>query len=191
MFKIVEFSHLLIKEYINNSTLSTIKCLDATCGMGNDTIFIAELLKDKGSVDSYDIQEIAINTTKEKLINKNITNVNLFLKSHEFIDPSLYDLAIFNLGYLPNTDKTITTKKETTMIAIEKLVNEISNNPNLLIIICLYNGHTEGKIESDFIDHYAYNLSSKDYLVCKYLNYNRPTSPYIITISKNKNTRNN
>ena len=48
MFKIVEFSHLIIKEYINNSTLSFIRCLDATCGMGNDTIFIANLLKEKG-----------------------------------------------------------------------------------------------------------------------------------------------
>ena len=72
------------------------------------------------------------------------------------------------------------------MIAIEKLVSEINNNPNLLIIICLYPGHTEGKLESDFIDNYAINLSSKKYLVTKYLNYNRPTSPYIITISKTK-----
>lgn len=186
MFKIVEFSHLIIKEYINNSQLSFIRCLDATCGMGNDTIYLAELLKEKGHVDSYDIQEIAINATCEKLNNLNINNVTLYHKSHEFIDASLYDLAIFNLGYLPNTDKSITTKKETTMVAIEKLVSEIENNPNLLIIICLYPGHAEGKIESDFIDNYAINLNSKKYLVTKYLNYNRPTSPYIITISKTK-----
>ena len=72
------------------------------------------------------------------------------------------------------------------MIALEKLINEIKNNPQLLIIICLYPGHKEGKIESDFIDNYVYNLNSKEYLVTKYLNYNRPTSPYIITISKTK-----
>lgn len=186
MFKIVEFSHLLIKEYINNSPLSFIRCLDATCGMGNDTIFIANLLKEKGHVDSYDIQEIAIETTNSKLLENNFTNVTLYHQSHEFIDASLYDLAIFNLGYLPTCDKTITTKKETTMIAVEKLINEINTNPNLLIIICLYPGHKEGKIESDFIDKYVYNLDSKKYLVCKYLNYNRPSSPYIITISKTK-----
>lgn len=186
MFKIVEFSHLLIKEYINNSPLSYIRCLDATCGMGNDTIYLSELLKEKGHVDSFDIQKIAIDATKEKLKDKNIFNVTLYLKSHEFIDASLYDLAIFNLGYLPNADKTITTKKDTTIVAVEKLINEIDNNPNLLIIICLYPGHKEGKIESDFIDKYVFELNSKKYLVCKYLNYNRPTSPYIITISKTK-----
>lgn len=186
MFKIVEFSHLIIKEYISNSTLPFIRCLDATCGMGNDTLFISKLLNENGHIDSYDIQEIAINATNEKLKKENITNVTLYLESHEFINASLYDLAIFNLGYLPNADKNITTKKDTTMIAIEKLVNEIDNNPNLLIIICLYPGHNEGKVESDFINNYAYNLNSKKYLVCKYLNYNRPTSPYIITISKTK-----
>ena len=186
MFKIVEFSHLIIKEYIENSNLSFIRCLDATCGMGNDTIYISKLLKEHGHIDSYDIQSIAVETTKEKLEKLNISNVTLYHKSHEFIDASLYDLAIFNLGYLPTCDKTITTKKETTMIALEKLINEINNNPNLLIIICLYPGHKEGKIESDFIDKYVYNLDSKKYLVCKYLNYNRPSSPYIITISKTK-----
>lgn len=186
MFKIVEFSHLIINEYIKASQLEYIRCLDATCGMGNDTIFMAELLKEKGHIDSYDIQDIAINATKEKLKELNISNVTLYHKSHEFIDASLYDLAIFNLGYLPTADKKVTTKKETTMIALEKLINEINNNPNLLIIVCLYPGHAEGKVESDFIDNYVYDLDSKTYLVTKYLNYNRPTSPYIITISKTK-----
>ncbi len=186
MFKIVEFSHLIIKEYITNSKLNFIRCLDATCGMGNDTLFMAELLKNNGHVDSYDIQEIAIHETQKKLNKENIKNVSLHLKSHEFIDASLYDLAIFNLGYLPTCDKTITTKKETTIIALNKLINEINNNPNLLIIICLYPGHKEGKEESDYIDNFVYSLNSKQYLVTKFLNYNRPTSPYIITISKTK-----
>ena len=57
----------------------------------------------------------------------------------------------------------------------------------MLIILVLYPGHTEGKIESDLIDNYLFNLSSKQYLVTKYQNYNRPTSPFILTISKNKN----
>ena len=55
----------------------------------------------------------------------------------------------------------------------------------MLIIIVLYPGHEEGKIESSMIDEYVKSLPSKDFLVCKYQNYNRPTSPYILTISKN------
>ena len=100
MFKIVEFSHLLIKEYINNSKKNFIRCLDATCGNGFDTLFMATLLKEKGHVDAYDIQQIALDNTQTKLIENNISNVTLINKSHDLIDPSLYDLAIFNLGYL-------------------------------------------------------------------------------------------
>ena len=185
MFKIVEFSHLLIKEYINNSKKNFIRCLDATCGNGFDTLFMATLLKENGHVDAYDIQQIALDNTQTKLIENNISNVTLINKSHDLIDPSLYDLAIFNLGYLPNADKSITTNHETSLKAIKILSDEIINNKNLLIIICIYPGHPEGKLEAKCIEEFVLNLPSNKYLVTKYLNYNRPTSPYIITISKN------
>ena len=68
MFKIVEFSHLLINEYIKSSHLDHIRALDATCGNGFDTIFISKLLENKGTVDAYDIQLEAINHTKTGLI---------------------------------------------------------------------------------------------------------------------------
>ena len=98
---------------------------------------MAKLLSDKGHVDSYDIQLQAINETLKKLNQESITNVSLHHDSHENINPLLYDLAIFNLGYLPNFDKTITTMVSSTMNAISKLVNGIKTNPNLLIIICI------------------------------------------------------
>ena len=56
---------------------------------------------------------------------------------------------------------------------------------NLLIIICIYPGHNEGKLEAKYIDEYVLNLPSNKYLITKYQNYNRVLSPYIITISKN------
>lgn len=187
MYKIVEFSHLLIQNYINNYKHENMVLVDATCGRGNDTIFMANLVKEFGHIFSYDIQEEAINYTKDVLINNNINNVTLKLKSHEFIDEDSIDLVIFNLGYLPSGDKSITTKSDTTLNGLKKMINRIALNDNMLIILVLYPGHTEGKIESDLIDNYLFNLSSKQYLVTKYQNYNRPTSPFILTISKNKN----
>lgn len=186
MYKIVEFSHILIKEHFNRINKNDITFIDATCGRGSDTIFMAKLLQNRGYVFSYDIQEEAINYTQNLLNLENINNVTLKLKSHEFIDEDDIDLVVFNLGYLPGGDKTITTKADTTIKCLKKMINRIAINDDLLIIVVLYPGHEEGKIESDLIDNYLYNLSSKEYLVCKYLNYNRPTSPYILTISKNK-----
>ena len=59
-------------------------------------------------------------------------------------------------------------------------------NPEMLIILVIYPGHDEGSKESITIDNFVKDLPSTEYLVTKYLNYNRPKSPYVITISKDK-----
>ena len=94
-------------------------------------------------------------------------------------------MAIFNLGYLPGSDKTIKTNATTTLNAINNLLPKM-NVENMLIIICLYVGHPEGLTESIIIDEYLRKLPSSRYLVSKYQNYNRPTSPYLLTISYTK-----
>ncbi len=186
MYKIVEFSHLLIKNFIQANLHDKMTLIDATCGRGNDTIYMAELISDAGHVYSYDIQDVAIEYTKSLLSLKKINNVTLKLCSHEFIQEDDFDLAIFNLGYLPLGDKFITTTHETSLLAIQNLIYKMDKlNHNALIIIAVYVGHEEGLKESQVIDSYVQNLSSKDYLVTKFMNYNRPTSPFILTISKN------
>lgn len=183
MYKIVEFSHILINDFFNKYKNKDLTFIDATCGMGNDTLFLANLLNNKGSIIAYDIQEIAINSTKEKLSKFN--NVIYRNESHENLDNE-FDLIIYNLGYLPNHDKTITTTSISTLNSLTKALKLVDSKEDYLIIIVLYPGHFEGKKESLVIDEYCYNLDSSKYLVCKYMNYNRPTSPFIITISKNK-----
>lgn len=186
MFKIVEFSHLLIKEYYERYKHSNMTFIDATCGRGNDTIYMARLLENSGIVYSYDIQNIAIEYTKQELLKQNITNVILKLESHENISEIDIDLIIYNLGYLPNGDKTITTKATTTIASLKKVLTLMELNPKMLIILVIYPGHDEGSKESITIDNFVKDLPSTEYLVTKYLNYNRPKSPYVITISKDK-----
>lgn len=185
MYKIVEFSHLVIKDYINLNK-NFIRCVDATCGRGIDTCFIANLLKDCGHVDAYDIQLDAINSTKQLIESYNIKNVNLCNSSFVNINPSMYDLFVFNLGYLPKGDKNITTKHEDTLYIIKKIIDYIPTNLNSLLIVAVYPGHEEGKIESDLINDLVSNLDSKTYLVSKYQNYNQLNPPYLLTIT-NKN----
>lgn len=186
MFKIVEFSHILIKEFYFRNKDKELTFIDATCGMGNDSLFMASLLNNNGQLVCYDIQDIAIKTTKELLNKNNFSNVVYHLKSHETFIEVEADLIIYNLGYLPTTDKKITTNVESTINSIKNAINITSNKDDYLIIIVVYPGHVEGKIESDSIDEFVYSLPSKHYLVSKYMNYNRPSSPYVITISKNK-----
>lgn len=184
MFKIVEFSHLLITEYYKKYKHTNMTFIDATCGRGNDTIYMANILRDNGHVYSYDIQDIAIDYTKNILNQLNITNVTLKHQSHEFIDEVSIDLVIFNLGYLPNGDKKITTNKDTTLKSIKKMVSLMELNKEMIIILVIYPGHSEGLEESNTINDYVLSLPSNKYLISRYQNYNRATAPYIITINK-------
>lgn len=184
MYKIVEFSHLLIQEHYHRLHKEDVIFVDATCGMGQDTLYMAELLHHKGQIIAYDIQEVAITSTKHLLLEKGYTNVTYKLQSHEHLS-EIADLIIYNCGYLPGHNKHLTTTASSTLTSIQKAIEILAVNPDLLIIIVLYPGHPEGKIESDIIDDFCQKLASSAYLVCKYQNYNRPTSPYVITISKN------
>ena len=74
-------------------------------------------------VFGFDIQDNAIVNTSKLL--DDFTNFKLYKKSHEYIYDVLSDyegkisLVLFNLGYLPGGDKNITTKKKSTIKAIE------------------------------------------------------------------------
>ncbi len=185
MYKIVEFSKVLMKDFINSLNKENITCVDATLGNGFDSLYLSNLVKDKGCIYSYDIQEISLENSQKLFNEHNVTNVFMKLKSHEYIDEDNIDLAIFNLGFLPGSDKKIKTNKDSSLNAIKALLPKM-NKENMLIIICLYVGHVEGLEESIVIDEYLKVLPSSKYLVSKYQNYNRPTSPYILTVSYNK-----
>jgi hypothetical protein len=185
MYKIVEFAKVLMKDFISNLSKEEIICVDATLGNGNDSLYLAQLLNNHGHVYSYDIQEQALCNSSILFKENNITNVTMKLKSHEYIEEENIDLVIFNLGYLPGSDKSIQTNKDTTIKALNNLLPKM-NKENMLIIICLYVGHNEGMLESLLVDQFVKDLSPSEFLVTKYQNYNRPSSPFILTISPNK-----
>lgn len=185
MYKIVDFAKVLMNDFLTSLDKDNITCVDATLGNGNDTLTMCSLIKDKGTVYGYDIQELSLENSKKLFQEHNITNAVLKLQSHEFIEETDIDLVIFNLGFLPGSDKTIKTNGKTTLNALKNVLSKM-NQEKMLIIICLYVGHMEGLEESIIIDEFVKNLPSNKYLISKYLNYNRPTSPYLLTISYTK-----
>ena len=136
MFKIVEFSHYLITEHYKRLNRNDLIFVDATCGMGNDSLFMAETLNHTGHLVCYDIQDVAISTTKELLTSHNYLNVEYKQMSHEFIS-EIADLIIYNCGYLPGHDKSLTTKASSTLASVKKALSIMAVNTNLLIIIVL------------------------------------------------------
>ena len=157
--------------------------VDMTIGNGNDTLFLANLVK-KGFVYGFDIQKKAINNTKKLLDSNNITNYKLFNESHENIDKCLKDyigkisLIIFNLGYLPNGNKKITTNHISTLNALRKSLKMINNKGVILMVIY---SHEEGKKEEIEIKKY---LKENNIKFNEYHNTNNKEAPYLIKIKR-------
>ena len=76
------------------------------------------------------------------------------------------DAAIFNLGYLPKGDKSIVTKPETTIQAIESIFKLLSTEG--IIVLVIYHGHEEGQIERDELLKYLENFDQSKAHILKY-----------------------
>lgn len=122
--------------------------IDATLGNGYDTYFLATLLQGKGRLVSYDIQKQAIDASENRLssLAENERKIiTLKLKSHIYLEESDVKLIVYNLGYLPGSDKTITTQRTSTIQSLERAV-QILKPKGALSITC-YPGHEEGRWE--------------------------------------------
>ena len=177
MAKITDIAHLFLEKHIKPGDI----VIDATCGNGHDTLFLANLVGNTGIVHAYDIQEQAIKNSKE--LTKNFNNIIFHQISHEYIDVDKINAVIFNLGYLPSGDKTITTKPSSTKNALLNLIEKFETNKKMLILIVVYPGHIEGQKESLWLDEYLTNLDTS-FMCSKYQPLNQKNAPYILTIEK-------
>jgi transcriptional regulator with XRE-family HTH domain len=106
--------------------------------------------------------------SKERL--KECNNISIITDSHSNLDKYInnnIDLALFNLGFLPGSDKKISTNSYSTIIAIEKAYSLL--NKDGIIIIIGYSRHPGGQkeiidIENYFLDNnYKYTKETFDY----------------------------
>lgn len=179
MKRVLDFAHTIISLYVSKEDI----CVDMTIGNGNDTLFLCEISK---FVYGFDIQQLAIENTKKLLNENNISNYKLILDSHNNVDTYVNEKIkafIFNLGYLPKGDKSITTNYVSTLEAINKSLKLLEING--LIVLVIYPGHEEGKIESTYINEYVATLNQKQYDVVTYKFLNQVNNPpYVIVIER-------
>lgn len=153
--------------------------VDATMGKGNDTLFLAKIVGASGKVYAFDIQNYAIEKTYEKLQYYNLYDrVKLIKDGHENIEKHIkekVDLVMFNLGYLPGVCHNITTKYETTLKAVKSSLNLIKEGGVVLIVV--YYGHAEGKIEKEALDKFLPHINQKDFNIINLEFMNQINSP--------------
>lgn len=173
---------------VNNMLKSFVKegfkVLDCTVGNGNDTLLLAELVGQAGIVYGFDIQDIAIENTKNKLKDEGyLDRVFLIKDSHEklskYINEKL-DLIIYNLGYLPKGDKNLKTHADSSLNSLKEALELIKNNG--LILITVYTGHEGGTEEKEVIENLLKSLNQKEYNVLKYDFLNQMNDPPILYI---------
>ena len=187
--RILPFSKKLFKQFVEPGSI----VIDATCGNGQDTAFLAELVGDTGKVYGFDIQKEAIEKTRLRLTEEKLqSRVLLFETSHTNMAVSIpTDMhqhicaTVFNLGYLPGGDSSITTLADSTIEAIKQALylTKIGG----LVLLVIYPGHDTGKIESERVLEFVKQLPAHLYEVLQYGFINKKNAPpYILAIEKKK-----
>ena len=155
--------------------------IDATVGNGNDTTTLAAAVGQLGRVYGFDIQKDAIESTKEKLLLTGLSpQTELIHDGHENINDYISEeqsisAATFNLGYLPSGDKSIITKPETTISAIEQCLTRLRKGG--IVSVMIYSGHEGGPEEQDAVSTFVTQLPQEEYQVLEYKYVNQKNNP--------------
>ena len=155
-------------------------CIDATAGKGNDTKKLAELTGPEGHVLAFDIQTDALEATEKLLVKHDLNSrVQLIHSSHEYmsdyVENESVSCIVFNLGYLPGGDHSISTQTDSTLSAIQSGLSLLKKHG--LIALCIYQGGDTGFDEHDTVLSYLRQLDPREYLVILSSYLNRPNTP--------------
>ena len=121
--------------------------IDATVGNGHDTRFLASIA---GIVHGFDIQPSALDQVA-KTVPETVT---LHCRSHAEMDriglePGSVAAIMFNLGYLPGSNKAVTTQVDSTLAAIDSALSLLQ--PDGIMTMLAYRGHPGGLAEYDAV----------------------------------------
>lgn len=160
--------------------------IDFTMGNGYDTEFLCRAVGETGKVYAFDIQAEAVASTRKRLTESGCPQVfTLIHDSHHFVKKyisSEIKAGMFNLGWLPGGNKSITTLRETTLPAIEAAISLLA--PDGIISVAVYPGHAEGDAEGRLICDYLFTLPRWVLCATELKILNSPSSPYFIIIEK-------
>ena len=88
--------------------------------------------------------------------------------------------GMFNLGWLPGGDKSITTLRETTLPAIRDAISLMDRDA--ILNIAVYPGHAEGDAEGQMILDYLSSISRHRVCATLVKIVNSPSSPFFIVV---------
>ncbi|MBO8156693.1 MAG: methyltransferase domain-containing protein [Bacillaceae bacterium] len=188
--RVIPFAHELLQQSVKPGEF----VIDATAGNGYDTVMLASLVGPSGHVFSFDIQKQAVDNTVSRLKEQHLEQATVIHDGHEHLEDylpeeALFNLggAIFNLGYLPGSDKQVVTIPETTIAAVESILKHLKEER--LCVLVVYHGHPGGEEEKNALLQYLSELDQKTYQVLKYQFINQKNNPPFLLAIEKKKTR--
>lgn len=141
--------------------------IDGTAGNGHDTLFLARQVGPTGTVLACDLQPAALSRTAERLREAEIDHVDLIAGDHAELGTWLVGrgpvaAAMFNLGYLPGGDKSITTSPAGTLRALHAVAEALRPGGGLSVIA--YPGHRGGAEETTSVRQFFRTLAERGWL---------------------------
>lgn len=177
----------LAQEFLTSLLEQGDRVIDATMGNGHDTLFLCRAVGSSGRVYAFDVQPQAVLATEDLLRRECVLDrAELFLCGHQHMDISVHEkvqAVVFNLGWLPGGDHSITTRWQTTSEAVRKALDLLV--PGGALVLCAYPGHPEGDHERKELTAFFSSLSNRQYNVLhqRFLNAG-PGSPECFIIQK-------
>jgi hypothetical protein len=172
-----DYGHRHWASVLDGAAGSTV--IDATAGNGHDTLALVRALARAGggTLCAVDVQPIALERTRDRLRSElgvagwhidegadtwrlelppATVDLRWALGDHQevlrSVAPESVRLVVFNLGYLPGTDKSVVTTAPGTVRALEQA--EAALCPGGCLSVALYPGHPEGvEEEGAVLDH--------------------------------------
>lgn len=180
---IVPMAHRILREALQPGDCA----LDATAGNGHDTLLLAECVGPTGRVWGFDVQAQALAHTRQRLSDAGVLDrVTLVHAGHEtlaaHVDAPL-QAAVFNLGWLPGSDKQVVTRPEPTCAALEAAADLLQVHGVLVLVV--YQGHPGAVEEREAVEAWASQRDPGQWRVARYALVNVPHDPpYVLACER-------
>ncbi len=176
--------------------------VDATCGNGHDACFLAAVLrrchaKRPYGVLAFDVQESALRCAKELLTKRGLADtVECLLQDHAVLgaellrrqkaagSPIILAAVMYNLGFLPRSDKRLVTRKESTLASLEAAARFLA--PHGILSVHAYGGHSGGREELEAVESWCAALPFKLWTVARYSMCNKLRRPEALFLAQRR-----
>ena len=167
--------------------------IDSLLREGDAAVDAAQKVGERGHVYAFDVQQAALDSTKERLAENGVPDerVTLILSGHEHMAEYVKEpvrCVLFNLGWLPSGDHNVTTRVPTTLAAVKAACGLLM--PGGMVSVCVYPGHEEGTRELRALEEALAGLDIREYNVLhgKFVN-QRENAPQVYLIQREESLR--